>query len=284
MSDDFKKDLGGSEPDASAVERVWSGVREREAQRRPHGWFVLAAALLLAVVGLTLQLRATTPPVPSVTQNETTVQLAAGAQVELGHDAQLEPVGLHAVALRRGRATFTLQQGPWVVTSKRLRLEVASATFGFDVTDAADSVTVTRGEVRLSASGFEAITLREGQTFSTASQATWESLARNGELAAAWKVLGIEGVRAAAESAAPEKVMLLSDIAAAGADEPLSRELLGRVVESVDGGAERGLAAYTLGKRLEAEGSSAAARVSFQRSLELGLPVELRQEAEQHAK
>ena len=280
MSSDFKKDLSGSEPDAAAVERVWRGVRDAEERRRPTRWLVLAAVLVVGALALTLQFAPWRTPVQVTTPS---VQLAEGAQVELGPGAQLEPVGLHALALHRGSAHFSLEKGPWVVSSKRLRLEVASATFQFDVADAEDSVTVTRGEVRLAASGFEAITLREGQSFSTASSTTWETLARAGDLAGAWKVLGAEGVRAAAVRVTPEHAMLLSDVAAAGRDEALSRELLTRVMGAEDAGAERGLAAYTLGQRLEGDGAREAAAKAYRRSLELGLPTELRDDALQRA-
>jgi len=53
------------------------------------------------------------------------------------------------------------------------------------------------------------------------------------------------------------------------------------VMGSTDGGAERGLAAFTLGKRLLADERRDEARAAFQRSLELELPTELREEAKE---
>ena len=61
------------------------------------------------------------------------------------------------------------------------------------------------------------------------------------------------------------------------------RELLRVVVDASDGGAERGLAAYTLGVRLQTDGQLEDAAKAFEQSVELGLPPELRREAHMRA-
>ncbi len=54
MSSDFKKDLSGSEPDAAAVERVWTGVRDAQERRRPTRWLVQAVVLVVGAISLAL--------------------------------------------------------------------------------------------------------------------------------------------------------------------------------------------------------------------------------------
>ncbi len=287
----LKEELRRSEPDPAALERVWSGVRAREQRSSvlPLRLVGVAAIAGIAVVSV-LVLREPSPAsrlVPEVhASSPVRVQLEGNSSVELEGNARFEPSvnDARVLSLHAGRAAFTLGAGPWVVTSRYLRVEVASAMFSVEVGGETDSVTVTRGHLRLSAPGLEELVLTEGQSFSTgASQVTWDSLAREGDLAGAWRSLKAEGVRAKAQGAAPELTLLLSDVAATGGDEALSRALLSSVMNAPDGGAERGLAAYTLGKRLQADGQRAAAAESFERSLELGVPVELRDDAARRA-
>jgi hypothetical protein len=278
---DYRKDLSGSEPTAASLERVWSGVREREGRRGlAMGWKLAMAALVVLGLGLGLQLAVSRP---EPTNQAVEIQLAGGSTVHLEADAHFEPVGPRALALNAGVARFSLAQGPWVVSSRHLRLEVAAAEFSLEVGGEKDSLTVTRGEVRVSSPGLSAVTLRAGQSFSTGAPTVreWELLARDGDLAGAWRVLGHDGVQASAVNANPELRLVLSDVAAAGGDQPLSRALLSEVMSATDGGAERGLAAFTLGKRLLADERRDEARTAFQRSLELELPTELRAEAKE---
>ncbi len=284
----LKDELSRSEPDAAALERVWSGVRAKEPRSvMPIRLVGVAAMLVIAVAAVALLRVGDRPqPISVAAPAPVEVQLAAGSTVRLDADARFEPSVRDAkvLSLHAGRAQFALQQGPWVVTSRHLRLEVAAATFALEVGGATDSVTVQRGEVRVSVPGLEDLVLGEGQSFTTGPrQLTWDALAREGDLVGAWRALEAEGVRAEASGASPELTMLLSDVAAAGRDEALSRELLSTVMNAADGGAERGLAAYTLGKRLQDDGRAGEAAESFEQSLSLGLPVELREDAKHRA-
>jgi hypothetical protein len=282
----LKDRLHRSEPDAAALERVWTGVREKERRRaRPLLWLgVSGGVLAAAAVALFLLLRPAPPPDSLVGSPASLVQLGGGSSVQLEAEARFETSPL---ALRSGRAHFTLENGatPWVVNSRHLRLEVAAASFTLEVGVETDSLTVTRGAVRVSTPGTAEVVLSAGQSFSTGAPVppTWEALAREGNLAGAWKVLEHAGVLGQVAGASPEKTMLLSDVAAAGGDEALSRELLRLVVEARDGGAERGLAAYTLGVRLQADGQLEDAASAFEQSVSLGLPPELQREAHRRA-
>jgi hypothetical protein len=281
----LKERLHRSEPDDAALERVWSGVREKERQRsRPVLGLSIAAAA--TVVGLFVFLRPDAPPLSLQPAPGSLVQLGRGSSVQLGPDAQFETAP--QLALRAGRAQFTLEPAasPWQVSSRHLHLEVAAATFTLEVGGEIDSISVTRGAVRLSTPGAsEGVVLSAGQSFSTGAPPppSWEALAREGNLAGAWALLQHDGVLGQVAGAPAEKTMLLSDVAAAGGDEALSRELLRVVVDASDGGAERGLAAYTLGVRLQTDGQLEDAAKAFEQSVELGLPPELRREAHMRA-
>lgn len=279
----LKDQLHRSEPDAAALERVWNGVREKErAHSRPVLWLGLAGVAATATFAL---LRLEPAPVPPQSASTSRVQLGGGSSVQLEAEARFEtsPRDTQALALAAGRAHFDLQSAaaPWVVNSHRLHLEVASAAFSLEVGAQTDSLSVTRGTVRLRAPGAGEVLLSAGQSFSTgpAPPPSWEALVREGDLAGAWRLLQHGGVLAQLAGASPEKTMLLSDVAAAGGDEALSRELLRVVVDASDGGAERALAAYTLGVRLQTDGQFGDAANAFERSVTLGLPAELRREA-----
>lgn len=280
----LKDRLHRSEPDAAALERVWTGVREKERRRnRPVLGLSIAAAA--TVLGLFVFLRPPEPPLSLQPVPGSLVQLGRGSSVQLGPDAQFETAPV--LALRSGRAQFTLEPAAtrWEVTSRHLHLEVAAATFTLEVGGEIDSISVTRGAVRLSTPGASDVVLSAGQSFSTGAPLppSWEALAREGNLAGAWALLQHDGVLGQVVGAPAEKTMLLSDVAAAGGDEALSRELLRVVVEASDGGAERGLAAYTLGVRLQTDGQLEDAANAFEQSVELGLPPELRREAHMRA-
>ena len=280
----LKERLHRSEPDDAALERVWSGVREKERTRnRPV--LGLSIAFAFTVVGLFVFLRPDAPPLSLEPTPGSLVQLGRGSSVQLGPDAQFATGP--QLALRHGRAQFTLEPAAsaWEVTSRHLHLEVAAATFSLEVAGEIDSISVTRGTVRLSTPGASDVVLSAGQSFSTGAPPppSWEALAREGNLTGAWALLQHEGVLGQVVGAPPEKTMLLSDVAEAGGDEALSRELLRVVVDASDGGAERGLAAYTLGVRLQTDGQLEDAAKAFEQSVELGLPPELRREAHMRA-
>ena len=280
----LKDRLHRSEPDDAALERVWTGVREKERQRsRPVLGLSLAA--VATVVALFVYLRPAPPLLVPPTANASLVQLGGGSFVQLEPDAQFETAP--SLALRSGRGHFALEPSSsrWVVTSRHLHLEVASATFSLEVAGETDSISVTRGTVKVSTPGASEVVLSAGQSFSTGAPAapSWEALAREGKLAEAWKVLQHPGVLGQLPGASTEKMLLLSDVAAAGGDEALSRELLRVVVDASDGGAERALAAYTLGVRLQTDGQLEDAARAFEQSVELGLPPELRREAHMRA-
>ncbi|MFO0601319.1 MAG: hypothetical protein U0228_38780 [Myxococcaceae bacterium] len=270
----LRNELSGANPDAATLERVWRGVVTRETPAPPRRALVLMLAGVAAVaVGVISTLAVTSLLTPKPSGVENVVRLGSDSFVTLEGKTQLLKQGPHSLAVSNGAARFTLE-GAWTVSTRHLRIEVASAEFRAEIGDVRDSISVTRGEVKVSAPGLAPLTLRAGQSFST-DGASWKALARSGDFEGAWALLGEAGVRTVAAESTPDERLLLADVAQAGGASQVGFELLREVVDAADAGPERGLAAFTLGDRLRQAGQGAEARRAFERALELPLPPEL---------
>lgn len=274
----LKNELTHSEPDVAALERVWSGMRAKSA-RRPKIRVALVGGAALAVAAAAVVFFTLDSSAEVVAGAPSMVTRAFGAKStatftsasSFGVSPETSVIALHA-----GHGHFVVDDQSWVVTSRHLRLDVASATFTLDSTEQLDSVTVERGEVRVRRPSGDVV-LRAGQTFTSGAESVdWETLARAGELKEAWKLLQHAGVVQAATGSDAERRMLLSEVAAAGRDGAISESLL-REVMAVES-PQRGLAAYTLGRRLQADGRTKEAKEAFDQAREFGVPSELQED------
>lgn len=288
--------LTRSEPDRSTLDRVWAGVRQKEARRyrAPLLFGVLVSvSTALITVAVWLHPARTSPPVATVVGAPVRTlvvghqRLVGGVEITALEGAVAwattrgeQPVELEVV---RGAVQLSVGAGQCLVTSHRLTFEVAAATVRFEVGAEADSVLVERGEVAIREAGRSATqVLRPGATFTTGP--SWKALAAEGNLAGAWAKLGAAGVEREATTASLDERSLLADIAVAGHDLALSISLLETILDAPTASrAERAMAAYGLGLRLLDHGDPARAARAFEQSLTFDLPKALQKDARARA-
>jgi hypothetical protein len=195
--------LGRSTPTPATLDRVWAGIKQREASRWKGpvamgvGVVALVAAALvtflwtrpapaLEAVG-PVRLSGASSPLPGVQ-----VALAAGGEASLEHGV---------VQLARGAASVTVAKGARLeVSARQVRVEVAAAVVRFEVSGDGLSLVVDEGEVVVRSPSGVAQAVRAGGGWSDRPK-SWRALAKEGELAKAWGVLGADGVAAAAAGA-----------------------------------------------------------------------------------
>lgn len=271
----LKDELTRGSPSPATLERVWAGVRAKTSPlpRRRRWWPVVT----LAVTGVVLLLAWVHRPRAALPQGELAeVQVAEGVKGRFSAGSRWD-VTAGVVALHAGKAQLEVTRGPWVVTSRYLRMDVAAAELSVACDEVSDSVVVRRGEVTVRRASGDVV-LHAGQTFSMGDEAPdWRGLAKAGELRAAWRQLGHEGVVLAARTSGPAEVLLLSEVAAAGEDDALACVLLEEVIDAPAAGSDRGVAAYMLGRRLQ-QRDPEKALAAWQRAERLGVPEELRGE------
>ena len=286
--------LARSEADRATLDRVWAGVRRREARRYLAPLVAgLATACALALTGGLLWLHAARgvqvpAPVASRARVTGTVQVRPGIEVAAGAGSVVwvssAPDGRAVIDAEHGEVHLSVDRGTsCLVTSQRLSFEVAAAEIRFEAGADADSVLVEQGEVVAREPGAEARRVRSGESLS--SGPGWRALAASGDLRGAWGRLGHDGVaNAAAASSSLEEKTLLADIAAVGHDSALAVTLLEAVVAAPGAaGPERAIAAYDLGLRLLENGEPSKAARAFERSLSMELPAALRGDARARA-
>lgn len=289
--------LTRSEPDRSTLDRVWAGVRQKEARRyRAPLLFGVLVSVSTALIAVTVWLhpaRTLTPvaiaPVSPVRSLVIGQQRFAGGVEVTATEGTLawatthgeQPVELEVV---RGAVHLSVgSTGHCLVTSHRLSFDVAAATVRFDVGAEADSVLVEQGEVAIREAGRSTTqAVRPGPAFTTGP--SWKALAAQGNLAGAWAKLGAAGVEREAATASLDERSLLADIAVAGHDLALSISLLEAILETPTASrAERAMAAYGLGLRLLDHGDPARAARAFEQSLTFELPKALQKDARARA-
>jgi hypothetical protein len=285
----LKTMLGRSSPTPATLDRVWAGLKRREASRwKRTVTFGLGAAALATCVVLMVAWwsRGTVaePRWPSAVALEGEVRVRDGARALVAPGA-LATLETGTVYVRRGGARLWVEPGaPLAVVAREVRLEVAAAAVRVEVTDEGVVVFVDQGEVvvRPTAASGE-LRLGAGEQWSNRPR-SWRALAKQGHLAEAWVVLGAAGVTREAAGASLEDQTLLADIAAAGGERPLAISLLEHAV-SLEGASavERAVAAYDLGLRYVETGSPREAALAFERSLALELPTALQRDARARA-
>ncbi len=118
---------------------------------------------------------------------------------------------------------------------------------------------------------------------STSAQAAeaWHPLAKNGKYSEAYATLGREGVaREARRAERPEELMQVADVARLSGHPADAVLPLERLLENHAGSKVAPQAAFTLGKiELDALGRPGRAAVAFERSIALGVPAALKEDA-----
>lgn len=273
MKRPLKDMLSRSEPGQATVDRVWAGVRARERRVRPVQVAALAAGVVLLIVGGRLW-QTRERPLEGLVSPVAGLTLAAEPGT-VAHYASLG--GEVEVRVERGAVRVEARPGVrCVVTSRELKVEVASATARFEVGEGV-RVWVEEGEVVVRGKR-----VRAGSAASSVPD-DWRALAARGDLKAAWALLGADGVRREAVVGTAEQRTLLADISAAGEDLSLAVSLLEGVVASGAPSSERAVAAYDLGLRLVDLGAPERAALAFEQALVLDLPAALASDARARA-
>ncbi len=284
--------LGRSTPTTATLDRVWAGIKQRESARRRWslelglgvGALVAAGVVGFVVFGLRAPVDVPAVAVAPValvgdSSPSTGVRVAVGERAEawFAHGGVQVSRGVVKVTARVGSGA------PLEVTAGTVRVQVAAAVVRVEVMEHGVSLVVEEGEVVVRPMLGAAQTVRAGASW-TDRVRDWRALARAGELAEAWAVLGPEGVTAAGSGASLEDQTLLADIAASGGARRQAIGLLEHAiaVEGTDR-TERAVAAYDLGLRYVEEGEPRLAAQVFERSIALDLPVALQRDARARA-
>jgi len=209
-----------------------------------------------------------------------------------------------------GTARFEVEPGGprrWSVDCELALVEVVGTVFEVERSEGRARVAVERGRVRvrdrvrgvthLLGPGEEVVVERERASAPTPPEPVpvpeadepeatapptgrWRRLAQDGDYHAAWRQLGRRGLARESRRASPEDLLALADVARLSGHPAEAVAPLEQLVREHPSDANAGLAALTLGViHMDQLGQPAPAAAAFERSLDLGLPTSLQQDA-----
>ena len=291
---------------ALAVTAVWVEMRPAATTHTTAGALERAAG----------PLRLASREAPGRVAVAGTVRFEDGSHVTLAEETALrteENSGrAFGTRMERGHARFYVRPGgprEWAIECDLARVVVVGTEFEVERTDARVRVAVGHGVVRvedrvndrvLTLVANESVVIERrraaegmGPTASSADappsgpaaaspgdEGAWTRLAREGEYAEAWAVLGRDGLARESRRANASELLALADVARRSGHPAEAVEPLERLLRTRPDDANAGVAAFTLGiVQMDQLRDAAAAAAAFDRALELGLPPALQENA-----